>query len=347
LRKLMLPDDVGAIARLRREVDGYQASIDPILKWTPAERRLRGAFFLRQEQRPTRSSVLAIAREIEDINAELYRRQSDRVNQSEQHFRNDLHGTLWLVMLAGFLIAGASIARIVVLERRARRQHAHAERTGLELRHLSARLRQAQEEERKTISRELHDEVGQKLTALRMGLGGVERMRAAGEDSYRRHLDEMKGLAESSLRTIRDIAAGLRPSLLDDLGLGPALQRQAREFSQHTGIPAYIELSGDLEGLPDRHRTCIYRIVQESLTNCAKHAHASRIDVRLAGSPESVELAVADDGAGFNRRAAAEGLGLIGIEERVRELEGELAIESAPGKGTRLRVRLPRNGKTP
>jgi signal transduction histidine kinase len=344
LRRFMQPGELAQMDQLDREVNGYLASIAPILRWTPRQRDLRGTFFLREEQRPTRQSVLAIAAEIERINTSLYRQQSERVNQSERQFRHDLQRTMWLVILAGALIAGASISRIALLEGRARRQHERDERLGQELRHLSTRLRQAQEEERKTISRELHDEVGQKLTALRIGLGGVERMRAAGEEPYRLHLDEMKGLAEQSLKIIRDIAGGLRPSILDDLGLGPALQRQTREFARHTGIPVEVKLTGDLEGLNDRSRTSIYRIVQESLTNCARHARASHIELAVDGAPDRVELTVSDDGAGFDPGAVASGMGLIGIEERVRELEGDLLIDSAPGKGTRLRVRLARNG---
>jgi signal transduction histidine kinase len=346
LRGMMRPDEIATFDRLKSEVDGYLGSITPILSWSPRQRSLRGTYFLREEQRPTRQSVLAIASEIARINTTLYRQQSDKVNASEMEYRQDLRRAMWLAILAGVAIAGASILRIAVLEGRAQSQFDRAERTGQELRHLSARLRQAQEEERKSISRELHDEVGQKLTALRMGLGGLERLRPGTGPEFRTHVDEMKGLAEQSLKTIRDIAGGLRPSILDDFGLGPALQRQTREFARHTGIPVGIELKGDLEGLSDGQRTCIYRVVQESLTNCAKHSRADRIEVAVRGDEHGVDLMVSDNGTGFHPKAAPNpGLGLIGIEERVRELGGTLEIESAPGKGTRLRVHLQRNGK--
>jgi signal transduction histidine kinase len=156
-------------------------------------------------------------------------------------------------------------------------------------------------------------------------------------------LSEVKGLAEQSLRTIRDMAAGLRPSLLDDLGLGPAIQRHAREFARHTGQRVTVEIEGDLEALPEPHRINVYRIVQEGLTNCARHARAASIRVHLCGSGEQVAVAVSDDGVGFDASVRT-GLGLIGIEERVRELGGSVAIQSRPGEGTKVQVVIPVNG---
>jgi signal transduction histidine kinase len=288
---------------------------------------------------------VAIADEIARLNAAFYRQQYENVNRSEQRFRRDLGRTIYLVLVAGLIVASASILRIAWLEKKAREQHEDAQRTGAELRNLSTRLRHAQEEERKTISRELHDDVGQKLTALRMELGGLERLREGEQPQFRERLNEVKALAEQSLRTIRDIAAGLRPSVLDDLGLGPALQRQARKYANGTGTPVSVELAGELDNLPERHRIYIYRIVQESLTNCAKHANASRIAISLNGTVDRIMLKIEDNGVGFEpSRMALQGLGLVGIEERVRELNGSVTIESAAGAGTRLAVDLPVSG---
>jgi signal transduction histidine kinase len=253
--------------------------------------------------------------------------------------------TIFLVFLAGFVVACASILRIAWLERRSLEQQQEAERTGEELRQLSVQLRHAQEDERKTIARELHDEVGQKLTALRLELGGLERLRVD-QKQFAERVADMKSLAEQSLRVTRDIAAGLHPSLLDDLGLGPALQKQARQFANVTGTPVEVQLAGELEDLPERHRIYVYRIVQESLTNCAKHARASRIAIQLRGDGHELDLSIEDNGIGFQpERMTYKGLGLVGIEERVRELKGTVAIDSKPGAGTRLYVRLPLNGR--
>jgi signal transduction histidine kinase len=130
--------------------------------------------------------------------------------------------------------------------------------------------------------------------------------------------------------------------MLDLLGLGPALEWQAREFSRRYNTPIQLEVDGDLKDLSDRHRTYLYRIVQEGLTNCARHAQAKNIRVRLQDSNGQVALTVEDDGVGFDAHAkVVYGLGLLGLTERVRELAGSIAIESEPGKGTKLAVTLP------
>jgi signal transduction histidine kinase len=335
--------ETGALDRLEAELTRYWEPLLPIFEWTPQQRLERGTYFLREQQRPRRQSLLAITSELERLNAVVYRQQYQRLNDSEKQFRGDVKRVVQFVFLAGLLVTVASILRIRWLERKAQEQREQAVRTGQELRNLSTRLRNVQEEERKTISRELHDEVGQKLTALRMEVGGLERLRNAGDNQFGECLSEVKGLAEQSLRTIRDMAAGLRPSLLDDLGLGPAIQRHAREFARHTGQRVTVEIEGDLEALPEPHRINVYRIVQEGLTNCARHARAASIRVHLCGSAEQVAVAVSDDGVGFDASVRT-GLGLIGIEERVRELGGSVAIQSRPGEGTKVQVVIPVNG---
>jgi signal transduction histidine kinase len=345
LHRIIPPNETAVLQKLERELHGYWNSILPVFRWTPKERAERAAYFLREEQRPTRQSVLAIAGEIAKLNTAFYRHQQERINRSEREFRDDIKRAMYFALLAGVLVSAASILRIGWLERRAKQQHEQAARTGEELRHLSTRLRHVQEEERRTISRELHDEVGQKLTALRMDLGALERLRAADPEEFRQCLSEVKTLAEHSLRMIRDIAAGLRPSVLDDLGLGPAIQQQAREFGKRAGIRVSVSIDGDFDHLTDRQRTYIYRIVQEALTNCAKHSHARQIGIAMRTADGRTELTVADDGMGFDpARVSHSGLGLIGIEERARELGGAVALEAAEGKGTTIRVAIPMNG---
>jgi len=211
-----------------------------------------------------------------------------------------------------------------------------------ELRRLSRQLVHAQEEERKSISRELHDEVGQMLTGLRMELRSLQDLRIAPEEEFIIHLDGAKRLAEQSLRSLRDIAMGLRPSLLDDLGLGPAVQWQARQFSKHTGIPVNVNVDRLHEPLPEEHRTCIYRIVQEALTNCARHAKAKTIDIVIDGPGVGISVVVKDDGIGFDPgQVRGRGLGLTGMQERVMDLGGELTVVSQVSKGTVLSAKIP------
>jgi signal transduction histidine kinase len=244
-------------------------------------------------------------------------------------------------LLTGIVVSAAGILRMRSLERRARDEQRRAARTTDEMRNLSVRLRHVQEDERRTISRELHDEVGQTLTAMRMELGTLERLRRS-EREFDASLTDVKGMAEQSLRLIRDIAAGLRPSVLDDLGLGAAVQNQAREFSKRVGVPVSASVEGALDGLDDRRRTYIYRIVQEALTNCAKYASAGHIGIELRRQGDEIRLTISDDGVGFvPTRVAHAGLGLIGIEERVRELGGSVTVQSSPGQGTTIRVTIP------
>ncbi len=341
LEKTSHLEDRSPLVRLRREIDTYWEFMLPVLHWTPKERAERGTYFLREEQRPRRQSILAISDEVRRLNEAFYEQQYEAINLSEREFRGDVQSVMGFAFVSGLLVAGASILRIAWLEKRFVEQHEEAKRRSEELRHLSMKLRHAQEDERKEISRELHDEVGQKLTALRMELGSLGRLRFTQDGEFAERLEEVKLLAEQSLRSIRDIAAGLRPTMLDDLGLQPALQRQARQFSRHTGIPVVTEVRGEIANLQERHKVYIYRIVQESLTNCARHSGAKRINIVLEGNPDGVNLLVEDDGVGFDRTRQRSGIGLIGIEERVRELRGSLEVESRPGEGTRIRVHIP------
>jgi signal transduction histidine kinase len=135
---------------------------------------------------------------------------------------------------------------------------------------------------------------------------------------------------------------GLRPSMLDDLGLGAALQWQAREFSRHHGVPVTVQIEGALSELPDQYRTCVYRVVQEALTNCARHAAAKEVRVTVHSDAEALSVIIQDDGTGFDpKRVRGTGLGLLGIEERVRDLAGNVTITSQSGKGTVLSARIP------
>jgi signal transduction histidine kinase len=144
------------------------------------------------------------------------------------------------------------------------------------------------------------------------------------------------------MRAIRDLAMGLRPSMLDDLGLEAALQWQGREFSRHTGVPAIVEVDGTIDDLTELQRTCIYRVVQEALTNCARHANAKNVLVSVSTREDTVAVVVKDDGVGFNISAPSRvGIGLLGIRERVEALDGILRINSLPGKGTTIEVEIP------
>jgi signal transduction histidine kinase len=216
-----------------------------------------------------------------------------------------------------------------------------------EMQQLSARLLTIQEEERHRLSRDLHDGIGQLLTALRIEishLGHDEGATLTQKD--RERLQRARSLAEEAVRNTRDIALLLRPSHLDDLGLEAALQWQTEDFGRRTCILCHFSATGLEENLPDAWRTCVYRIVQEALHNCEKHAAPTQVQVRVSQEPDRLTLEVQDDGVGFelNKQGAplrSVGLGLLGMRERAGMLGGALHITSAPGHGATVRVELP------
>jgi signal transduction histidine kinase len=212
--------------------------------------------------------------------------------------------------------------------------------TQQELTDLSARLVSAQEEERRSISRELHDEVGQSLSALLMEAGNAAALVAPKDAHVRQHVESIKKLAEASVNIIRNMTLLLRPSMLDDFGLVPALEWQAREVSKRTGIRVHVAAADSAGELPDELKTCIYRVVQEALHNCARHAQARTVRVVVRQEESRIVLSVEDDGRGFDARRVR-GLGLVGMEERVRHLGGAFHVRSAPGSGTKVDVELP------
>lgn len=329
------------LGQLKTELKAYWDSRDPILSWTPEEKAVHSRAFLRQEVLPRREAVVELAREISEINAANLRKEQRRLQGSQQLFQNFLGRTVALALALGAIVALVSVLRVSSLERRAELQRARAEHAEEELRRLSRSLVRTQEEERKSLSRELHDAVGQMLSAMTMELGNLESSIASPE-KLRARLEEARRLNADTIRGVRDLAMGLRPSMLDELGLGPALRWQGREFSRRSGVPVTVQIDGELGGLPDVHRTCIYRIVQEALNNCARHARAKNIRISAYGRPDRVQLSIQDDGVGFDSgEADSRGLGLIGIEERVRELDGKVAITSHPSKGTILEVEVP------
>jgi signal transduction histidine kinase len=287
--------------------------------------------------------IFAVTEELGKLNEENFEARRRELSHAVENLQNDIWETMLTALCLGAIIAGASVFRISSLEKESAEYQNATKQAEQRLRQLSQQLVSSQEQERKALSRELHDEIGQLLTALRMELGNVERSHAAAGGEADTHLDQAKKLAETTLKTTRDIAMGLRPAMLDLLGLGPALEWQTREYSRRYKTPIQLDVAGDLRDLPDPHRTYLYRIVQEGLTNCARHAHAKNIRVSLKDANGQLAVTVEDDGVGFDQHGGVSyGLGLLGITERVRELCGNIAIHSEPGKGTRLEVVLPR-----
>ena len=197
---------------------------------------------------------------------------------------------------------------------------------------------QGQELERRRLARELHDETGQALTSILLGLRNLE---SADRDELAEAIGNLRELVVATLQDVRRLAVELRPTALDDFGLAAALERLTEGFAEQTGAAVEFESQLGEERLPDEIETALYRIVQEALTNVIKHAHAERVRIALQKSDGFVTARIEDDGRGFTESEDGEGLGLIGIRERVELVRGRLEIESSEGNGTTIVVEVP------
>jgi signal transduction histidine kinase len=197
----------------------------------------------------------------------------------------------------------------------------------------------AQELERARLARELHDETGQALTSILLGLKGVEQEVATEE--ARAALASVRDTVATTLQGVRRLAVELRPSALDDFGLVPALERLAGTFGEHTGLHVDFEASIDEERFSPEVETTLYRIVQEALTNVVKHAAATRVSILVVRRGNSVAAVVEDDGRGLEQPEHDEGLGLVGMRERAALVGGRVRIESSSEGGTTIAAEVP------
>jgi PAS domain S-box-containing protein len=227
----------------------------------------------------------------------------------------------------------------------AERHHAEEQlRASLDqLRALTAGLQSVREEERTSISREIHDELGQACTAIKMDLALIGRRLTKSQTQLRSRVDSAIQLVDSTIATLRRIASELRPRALDDLGLPAALESQAQEFESRTGIRCTVALPQELFTLDADTSTAIFRIFQESLTNVARHAQASRVEARLEQDDNRILFQVFDNGKGFDPEEAKtrKSLGLVGMQERALLLHGDFKIQGVPGGGTTMTLTIP------
>lgn len=210
------------------------------------------------------------------------------------------------------------------------------------LRDLAAQGDAMREYERKNIAREVHDELGQVLTALRMDLTYAGMKFGAADADLLDRLQGMRVLVDRAIQGVRNVASNLRPSALD-MGLIPALEWLSGEFRRHAGIPCSLEVDTPTVDMPEHRAIGLFRIVQESLTNVSRYAHAKSVQVKLRQDAGQLVLQVRDDGQGFDAAASARGgsFGLLGMQERALALGGELTVHSTIGDGTTITARVP------
>ena len=334
-----------SMERLRREIGDFTQTLLQVLEtdsglWPTTARDL-----LRTEVVPQREVVIRVSEEMQALNREAFARQqleiADLYVLNQQRFML----TLSLALAASVGIGVLAVISVGRLEKDLRRGRVRGEQTTRELQSLSSRMVTAQEEERRRIARELHDEVGQGLMAIRVELAVAQNaIETAG--IHEPVLANVRAITEGALAKIRDLSHLLHPAMLDDLGLVTAVESYVREFGQRYNIRIQMMRVN----LPDRFtreiEASIYRVIQEALTNIAKHSRARNCTVTLQKVGQSLLVVVEDDGEGFevNERSDAGrhgGLGLISIRERAAQLGGTVRIDSAVGKGTRLSIEVP------
>ncbi len=215
-----------------------------------------------------------------------------------------------------------------------------------QLRLLSRQLLSAQEEERKMISRELHDQIAQTLTGINIRLASLKTEATVNTKGLQKKITSTQRLVEKSVDIVHRFARELRPTVLDDLGLIPALHSFMKSFTTRTGVRVHLTAFAAVERLDTAKRTVLFRVAQEALTNVARHAQASRVEVSIRKLPDCVCMKIKDDGKSFNVENAlhANGgkhLGLLGMRERLEMVGGSFGVESAPGKGTTIQAQIP------
>ncbi|RBA25225.1 PAS domain-containing sensor histidine kinase [Herminiimonas fonticola] len=281
--------------------------------------------------------------------------QGERLRYEEQRHAED--GSLrWYDTIktpirndAGEVIGTTGISRDIT-DRKLAEQELLASRT--QLRELSAYLQTVREEERTRISRELHDELGQSLTAIRIGLDVLETQHELQDKDWLNNLQGLKQIADSTVESVQRIAADLRPSILDELGLPSAIDWLLESFSERSKVVYELILPPSTLAFTRDISTAIFRIVQEALTNVSRHSHATLVVVDLKETKDFITLKITDNGQGIpvgmnlKRGSRENGLGLVGMRERAIMLGGKLKIQSRAGAGTSIEVRIPKAPKT-
>lgn len=334
------PEERALLSEIQKKILEQEISFAVLVTSPAKERQPNRQQVIREQMMLRRAYILQVSRGVSSWNDRKLGEATQSLTASVQGVQSRLASMVALSLFAGLLLSIVGGIYILRLERQGRRRYAAlvSSRQGLE--ELSARLVDAQEEERRTISRELHDEVGQTLGALLVDLGQLSKLVPSQDSLLQGQIVRIKSAAETAVKSIRDMALLLRPPMLDDLGLIAALEWQGREISRRGDMEVDVHSENVSEQLANEIKVCIYRLVQEALHNAATHADAKRATVTVAQSGGKIRVAIADDGNGFAAECVR-GMGILGMEERVKRLGGIFAIQSEPGEGTTVKAELP------
>jgi signal transduction histidine kinase len=337
--------DASDWSRLEKELDDYwEAAIGLV---TPESGKTAEASQARLVTHviPKRDVIAGLSDEIQKVMAEAFNREQAEFIEANRQVRRRIWESAAFAVIVGLGIAMVSMWYVGRLEATIHQESAEVARNRQELRHLSGRLVRAQEDERRTIARELHDEIGQALTAVDVELSVAER--AIPPDGRAvSAVKEARVVTQRALAGVRDLSQLLRPSMLDDFGLPDTLKWYLRKFSDRTGVRTELIAERLTDRLPIDIEVCVYRAIQEAVTNVSRHARATSCHVFVQRLASSIVVTVEDDGVGLQpvesgKSGKRDGLGLVGIRERVSDLGGAFRIDGRSGKGTRLTIELP------
>jgi signal transduction histidine kinase len=338
------PHHQRVVPQLRASMAEFWRVIDPVPVNMMHASNLEEIDFLNREIAPRRGQLYNALRALTLADEQKLEDSEGEFADARRRAGRGLLAMLALGVLLSFLVARLSLRHAGNLERKAELHFAEVEHARHELKQLSARLLEIEEEGRRRLSRELHDEIGQTLALLQIEISHA--ISGSNTEARRTRLDRARDLAERTVQTVRNMSGLLRPALLDDLGLVPALQFQLEDFIRRSGIACEFVEHGVAESLPDTVKTCVYRVVQEALHNSEKHSGATRVQVSVRQSSDRLVAEIEDNGRGFpmdqqGRPSRSTGLGLLGIRERAGIAGGSLTIDSAPGRGTRIVLLVP------
>jgi signal transduction histidine kinase len=337
------------IEQLKREINDFRSTSADALasdsrRWAADPQRLSRQIVSRRE------AAIRLSEEAQTLNRASFVQQQAGNAEIYRNAQRQVWRQLGLALAASLGIALFATLYSGRLETQLREQRAKEAQHSADLQRLSSRLISAQEDERRTIARELHDEIGQALTAIKVELSLANKaVTAAGVPPH--VLDDARAITEGALTTVRDLSQLLHPSMLDDLGLPAAIDWYVRAYSRRFDIRVDFVQRAITTRFGREVEATAFRIVQEALTNIAKHAGSRNCRVALQALPDALALWIEDDGRGFDlstvdRNLGRRGLGLLSIRERVAQLGGVVQVESSPGRGTRLYVALPIGART-
>jgi len=328
-----------AIQGLKQHAESYWSSLTPPLDWNRRARTGQGEFFLRDTIVPMRDELVQFVKQINELDERALNMAEERIQLVQTRFQSRVNVLSILGLVLGSLLAIIVIRHVQRLSTEAATSFDEVLVAREDLRRLSDRLVSIQEEERRALSRELHDDLGQTMSAMLIELRKLESV-VKDRSGHENEWASVRRMAEENVAKVRNMALLLRPAMLDELGLVPALRWQAREVARRTGLKVKLIADELNDDLPELNRTCIYRVVQEALNNCVKHAKATEVRVVIHRDGEGLAVSVQDNGVGFDPEHN-KGLGLLGMMERVSGLGGRSHVDSKPGRGTLLSTYFP------